>query len=153
MKIQNISNTKACPVSLKQVDKHLIKLYSSFVLLVLSLSLITDFRIVIYLITLDFFIRVFIGIKYSPLCIILTKSLKITTIKPVLIDSGRKKIAAQIGFSLSIIISFSYLIDYSIITYSFTSIFIFAIALDLIFDYCLACKMQSIYLKFFKLNN
>jgi len=147
MKFKQITNTEACPISLKQVDKNLIKLYSSFVLLILILSLFLSCKIGIYLITLDFGIRVLSGIKYSPLCIFLTKSLKITAIKPVLVDSGRKKIAAQIGLILSILISSSYLLNYPIIAILFTTLFIFAIAIDLIFDYCLACKMQSLFFK------
>jgi len=147
MKINNINTAASCPISLKQVDKNLIKLYSGFVVSLLILSLFIPCKIGIYLITIDFFIRVFIGIKYSPLCNIATKSLKIVAVKPILIDSGRKKIAAQVGFAFSVGISFAFLLGYDLISTLLTSMFIFAILIDLIFDYCLACKMQSLYFK------
>jgi hypothetical protein len=147
MKFKQITYTEVCPISLEKIDKHLIKLYSSFVLLLLVLSLILNSGIGIFLITIDFSIRVFIGVKSSPLCIFLTKTLKFTEIKPVLVDSGRKKIAAQIGLLLSILISITYIFDLYIFNILFTSMFVFAIALDLIFDYCLACKIHSLFSK------
>ena len=150
-KIKQINQTIACPISLDQVDKNLIKLYSSFVLAVLVVALLTPFKIGIYLITIDFIIRVFIGIKYSPLCMVLTKSLKIVAIKKVLIDSGRKKIAAQVGLMFSVLISISYIMGYAIIANVLALFFISAISLDLVFNYCLACKMQSLYYRYFKI--
>ncbi|GEM_PF-519089 len=147
-----MKNTKieACPISYTQVDKHLVKLYSSVVLLVLILSLFLKCKIGIYLITADFIIRVFIGIKYSPLCFSLKRMLHISTLKPVMINAGAKKIAAQVGLLFSILISISYLLGYIILAKIFTVFFLTAISVDLIFDYCLACKMQSIYLNYFK---
>ena len=150
MKIKQINKAAACPVSFEQVDKKLVKVYSSFILAILVLSLFMDCKIGIYFITVDFLIRVFIGIKYSPLCIIVTKSMKIAKIQPLLIDSGRKKIAAYVGLLFSVLISITFIFDYYLISKILTSIFIFAISLELIFDYCLACKMQSLYFKFFK---
>ena len=150
MKIKQLNSAAACPVSFKEVDKNLVKLYSGVVLSLLIISFFVPCKIGIYIITVDFFIRVFIGLKYSPLCNILTKSLHAADIKPNLIDSGRKKIAAQIGFLLSAMISITFIFSYDIISTILTGIFIFAIGLDLIFDYCLACKMQSFYNKYFK---
>lgn len=150
MKFKQISNTEACPISLQEVDKHVIKLYSSFVFIVLVYSLFQPFLLGLVLIMIDFSIRVFFGVKYSPLCILLTKILKITTIQPVLVDSGRKKIAAQVGLILSVFINLSYVFYQPFIAVILTSAFIFAIALDIIFNYCLACKLQTLFNKFFR---
>jgi len=150
MKIKQINTAAACPISLKEVDRNLVKLYSGVVVSLLITSLFVPCKVGIYLITIDFFIRVFIGIKYSPLCNLLTRSLKIAAVKPLLVDSGRKKIAAQVGFLLSVMISLTFLLSYTITSTILTGIFIIAILLDLVFDYCLACKMQSFYNKYIK---
>ncbi len=141
---------EACPISYTQVDKHLIKAYSSTVLLVLVASLIFDFHLGLYLISMDFMIRVFIGIKYSPLCTLLTRMLRITPLKPLLVNAGTKKIAAQVGLAFSVLINISYFMAWVIAAKLLSLMFIAAISVDLIFDYCLACKLQSLYLKFFQ---
>ncbi len=141
---------KACPVSYDQVDKHLIKAYSSIILIILGYTFFTGNHWAMYLVTLDFLIRVFIGIKYSPLCNFLTAFMNITPLKPILVNAGTKKIAAQVGliFALSICI-FSFL-GWQTASNVFIIMFALAISLDLFFDYCLACKMQSLYLTYFK---
>ncbi len=143
-------STKACPVSYQRVDKHLIKAYSSIVLSVLLITLITGNHTGMYLITVDFLIRVFAGIKYSPLCNILTGLMKITPLKPLLVNAATKKIAAQVGLFFCIIICISHLSGWHLFAQIFTWLFAGAISLDLFFDYCLACKMQSLYLSYFK---
>ena len=142
--------TQACPVSYQQVDKHLIKAYSSIVLLVLFFTFLTGNYWLMYLITLDFIIRVFAGIKYSPLCKFLTSSMKVTRIKPVLINAGAKKIAAQVGLFFCLFICLFHLSGWTLLTNIFLGMFITAISIDLLFDYCLACKMQSLYLTYLK---
>jgi len=142
--------TKACPVSYEQVDKHLIKAYSSVVLLILLFTLITGNHVLMYFITIDFIIRVFAGIKYSLLCNLLTTSMKITSLKPVLVNAGAKKIAAQIGLFFCIFICGFHLAGWASAAKLFTLLFSTAIAIDLIFDYCLACKLQSLYLSYLK---
>ncbi len=140
---------EACPVSYQQVDKHLIKAYSSIVLVSLLVCLFFNYHFAFYFITLDFAIRVFAGIKYSPLCNLLTRAFKITALQPILVNAGSKKVAAKVGLLFSVIISISYLINWIFVAKLFIVMFIIAIALDLFFDYCLACKMESLYLTYF----
>ncbi len=141
---------KACPVSYHQVNKNLIKAYSGIVLTVLSYTLLTGQYWAMYLISLDFLIRVFAGIKYSPLCNFLTAILKITPLKPVLVNAASKKIAAQVGLIFTFSICLFHLLGFELVSHLFICMFMFAISLDLIFNYCLACKMQSLYLTYFK---
>ncbi len=140
----------ACPISYGQVDKRLIKAYSSIVFLSLLTCLFFDFHIFFYFITMDFAIRVFAGIKFSPLCNLLTRFFKVTALQPVLVNAGSKKIAAKVGLLFCILISVSYFMGWIIAAKIIISMFIIAIVLDLFFDYCLACKMESLYLTYFK---
>ena len=141
---------EACPVSYQQVDKHLIKAYSSIVLISLLACLLLDYHIAFYFITLDFAIRVFAGIKYSPLCNILTRTFRMVELQPVLVNAASKKVAAKVGLFFSIVISVAYLFHWIFVAKLFIVMFIIAISLDLFFDYCLACKMESLYLTYFK---
>ncbi len=138
---------KACPVSLQQVDQHLVKTYSFIVFSILTYVLITGVRFPVYIITLDFMIRVFAGIKYSPFCFLIRKSLKLTGIPPKMIDSQRKRIAAQFGLAFSIFITLFFLTGFNFAARIVIIVFITAILLDLIFNYCLACTFNSLYLR------
>jgi hypothetical protein len=149
MKQNNIFNTgnsssSACPVSYTAVDKYLIKAYSLIVLLTLIYTLLTANYFPLYLITLDFVIRVFLGIKYSPLCNFLTFSLKISPLKPLLVNAGTKKIAAQVGLIFCILICVFHLLNFSLPATVFIWMFVIAISIDLLFDYCLACKLRQL---------
>ncbi len=148
----NTKNHKvsACPVSYDQVNKNLIKAYSSIILIVLAYTFFTGHHWAMYLVTLDFLIRVFIGIKYSPLCNFLTAFMKITPLKPILVNAATKKIAAQVGLFFALGICSFYFLGWSTAAQVFMLMFASAISLDLFFDYCLACKLQSLYLTYFK---
>ena len=141
---------EACPISYDQVNKNLIKAYSSIVLIILSYTLFTGHYWGMYSISFDFLIRVFAGIKYSPLCNFLTAMMKITPLKPVLVNAATKKIAAQVGLIFAIGICVSHLLGYTLLSNFFIYMFMFAIGLDLVFNYCLACKLQSLYLTYLK---
>ncbi len=143
------NKVKACPVSYKQVNKNLIKAYSSIVLIVLGYTLITGHYWAMYLVSLDFFIRVFAGIKYSPLCNFLTAVMKITPLKPVLVNAASKKIAAQVGLVFAVGVCIFHLLGFTVLSNIFILMFMIAISLDLVFNYCLACKLQSLYLSYF----
>jgi len=141
---------EVCPTSLDHVNKNLIKAYSSIVLIVLMYTLFTGHYWAMYLISLDFLIRVFAGIKYSPLCNFLTASLKITPLKPVLVNAASKKIAAKVGLIFALAVSIFHLMGFELLSDIFIGMFAIAISLDLFFNYCLACKMESMYLTYFK---
>ncbi len=141
---------EACPISYDQVNKNLIKAYSSIVLIVLAYTLITRYFWAMYLISFDFFIRIFAGIKYSPLCNLLTGMMRITPLKPVLVNAATKKIAAQVGLIIAVGVCVTHLLGYDLLSSLFIYMFMFAISLDLFFNYCLACKLQSLYLTYFK---
>jgi len=141
---------EACPISYDQVNKNLIKAYSSIVLIILMYTFFTGHHWLMYIITLDFLIRVFAGIKYSPLCNFLTATLKITPLKPVLVNAGSKKIAAKVGLIFAVGVCLFHFLGFELVSKIFLFMFGFAIALDLFFDYCLACKMESLYLTYFK---
>jgi hypothetical protein len=136
---------KACPISIDRVDKYLLKSYAAIVVLFLFLFLI-GYRIPFVFITADFIIRVFFGIKFSPTCFMIRYVFSLLHIRPRLINAGPKKFAAYVGlvFSLSILVSCSF--EFFTIANVFASMFLVALLLELVLDYCLACQMQTWYL-------
>ena len=60
--------------------------------------LLTPFKEIIFLTTLDFIVRVLFSVKYSPICTVIKFSLKTLNIQTHMVNAGPKKFAAKIGF-------------------------------------------------------
>jgi len=137
-----------CPVSLERVDRNVVKVYGGIVLSVLVLFLFTSHRWVVVPLVVDYGLRVFAGIRYSPVCILIRAVLKVSHIKPRMVDSERKRIAARFGLAFSLLTAVFYFAGYPLVSVVIASVFAVAVGLDLMFDFCLACLMHSWYRKF-----
>lgn len=140
---------KSCPIEFKSIDLHVVRLNALFVFLFSILFLFTKIETFIYMVAIDFTIRVFFGSQYSPVCIIIKKILNLSGIQPELINAGPKTFAAKIGFILSILIFISSLFNFNILSVIIVSFLIFASGLEAIFNFCLACKIYPYFKKFF----
>lgn len=130
---------KYCPIISETVDTHLIKANAAFVLGTLILSLFYKWLIV--LVALDFTIRVFFGMKNSPLCMVIRKSLNAMNIKQHKVNAGPKKLASKFGFAFSLIIISLNLLNLPIAVISVTSIFIILTGLEVFFSFCVVCTI------------
>ncbi|MCK5847244.1 MAG: DUF4395 domain-containing protein [Bacteroidales bacterium] len=132
---------KYCPIISETVDTKLIKVNASFVLTILVLSVATPWNWLIYIVTADFAIRVFLGIKNSPVCMVIRKSMKVMDIKQHKVNAGPKKLASKFGLVFSLMIIGFQLLNFPIVATSITAIFIILTALEVFFSYCLVCTI------------
>ena len=132
---------KYCPIISETVDTKLIKVNASFVLIVLILSIATPLSWLIYVVATDFAIRVFFGVKRSPVCIIIRSSMNVMNIKQHKVNAGPKKLASKFGLAFSIIIIAFQLLEFQMAAIAFTAIFITLTSLEVFFSYCLVCAI------------
>ena len=132
---------KYCPIITETVDIKLIKMNASFVLLVLILSIILQIPNLVFIVAIDFAIRVFFGIKNSPVCKAIIISQKIMNIKQHRVNAGPKKLAAKFGLVFSTLIISFQILGYPIIATSITVLFIILTSLEVFFSYCLVCAI------------
>jgi len=132
---------KYCPIVTETVDTKLIKANALFVLIILSASLLLQIPSLIFIVAVDFSIRVFFGVKNSPVCRIISRSLKIMNIKQYKVNAGPKKLAAKFGLAFSFIIIFFQLMDFPNVAIIITMVFIVLTALEVFFSYCLVCTI------------
>ncbi len=140
---------KACPVSIEKVDKYLLKSYAGIVIIFLGLFL-WGMRIPFIFIAVDFLIRVVAGLKYSPTCFVLRSLFGILHVRPSLINAGPKKFAAVVGLFFSIAISVSFILGHGRLADGLAVFFLIALLLEVFANYCLACKIQSLFLSLMK---
>jgi len=132
---------KFCPIVTERIDTKLIKTNALFVLTTLMLSVLSPLNWLIFVVAADFFIRVFFGVKNSPVCMIITKSMKIMNVKQHYINAGPKKLAAKFGLLFSIIIIVFQFLGFDVAALIFTLVFILLTSLEVFFNYCLVCSI------------
>lgn len=147
-----MSADKSCPVDLKTVDKNMVRSNAFFVFVIIMIYLLTGNPVLILIILIDFAIRVFPGVKYSPVSRIIKYLLRKASIKPQLIDAWPKIFAAKIGLMLAIIITVFHFTNFSIPALIFGLIFLIASGLEAFFDFCLACTIYPYYKRLFRLK-
>ncbi len=132
---------KYCPITTDMVDVKLIKANATFVLVMLVLSLALQIPFLVYIVSLDFAIRVFFGIKNSPVCRILIKSMSIMNVKQHKVNAGPKKLAAKFGLVFSLLILIFNLFELPMAAMAVTCLFILLTGLEVFFSYCLVCSL------------
>ena len=132
---------KYCPIITETVDTKLIKVNASFVLIILIISIATPWTWLIYIVAADFAIRVFFGVKRSPVCMIIRNSMNVMNIKQHKVNAGPKKLASKFGLAFSIIIITFQILNLPLIATAFTAIFITLTSLEVFFSYCLVCAI------------
>jgi hypothetical protein len=147
-----MSEDNSCPVDLKTVDKNLVRSNAFFVFAIIMIYILTKSPVYILIILTDFAIRIFPGVKYSPVSQIIKYFLKKANIKAQLIDAWPKVFAAKIGLILALFITFLHFTNFQIPALIFAFIFLIASGLEAFFDFCLACAIYPYYKKFLKLK-
>ena len=136
--------SQACPLLFRQVDANISKMSAIAVSIGVITYLITMQKFILIFIIIDFMLRLSKHKGMSPIfrgsCFI-KRTLDLPT---RLEDAGAKRLAAVFGLVFSITIlgfDFSGLI---LGIWIVAAIFISCVVLDLLFDYCIACKVYSI---------
>ncbi len=142
-------NQQACPVGYKKVNVYLIKFYSSVIAIFLFTFLFFGWKVPIYIITIDFAIRVFFGIEYSFVCKILNFVLKTLQIQPKEIDAKSKAFAAKVGLMFSFMLSIALLWNAHTWATVIAIIFLTAVLFEVVLNFCAACYMESLWRKYF----
>ena len=135
----------SCPISPELVNSKLTRIYSFFTFITILVYAYTPFKEIIFITTLDFAIRIFIGIKYSPICSTIKYVLNIGKFKVEMVNAGPKKFAAKIGFLITALMSISYILDFPLSSTILAHISIIAVGAESIFGYCVACKVYSLF--------
>ncbi len=144
-----MSVNKSCPIVFKSVDKHIIRVNAIIVFTFLFGFITTGNLMLILMVLGDFVIRVFFGLKYSPICFFIKRGLRLSGVKPHLINAGPKIFAARIGLLFSLLTVATSLLGLTLLSSTIAVVFIIAVGLEAFFNYCLACEIFPYYNKYF----
>ncbi len=137
---------QSCPIVHERVDEKLIRLNATIVFIGLAFFVFTPAKWMIVPIIADFAIRVFWGVKRSPICLGLKYTLNAMQAESHLINAGPKRFAAKIGLFLMILIGVLYFANLIIASEVVGFISLVAIGAEAFSGFCVACKMYNIML-------
>lgn len=135
----------ACPITFRQIDGTIVRINAFILSLLLLAFLITNQIIFIYILGVDLIIRLFINKRLSPINQISRLIKVMLKAKTHSTDAGAKRLASYfaLGFSWTIVLLYSFaLVEEAKIL---ASVFILFSSLELIFNFCVGCKIYFIY--------
>ena len=135
---------QSCPIVHERVDEKLVRLNASIVFIGLLFFVFTPAKWVIIPIAADFAIRVFLGVKRSPICLGIKFTLNVMQAESHLINAGPKRFAAKIGLVLMILIGVLYFFDFTLASKVVGIISLVAIGAEAFSGFCVACQIYNI---------
>jgi hypothetical protein len=133
----------SCPITFENVNAKLTRTYAIITFIILLLFVFTPFKAVIYVSAIDFFIRVFFGVKYSPICFSIKKVLNWVHVPQKMVNAGPKKFASKVGLIFTVLMSFSLFFEFTTVSLIIGLISVTAIGAEALFGFCVACFLYN----------
>ena len=139
---------KSCPLAFRQIDGAIARLNALSVLLLLSLFAYTTCSLILVFLAFDFMIRLYGNKKFSPLFQISTVIKRVLGFNAEMVDAGAKRLAAHFGLLFVLLTLAANIAGLTVLMYTVLTIFLFCLSLELLFGYCIGCKIYFIYRRF-----
>jgi len=94
-------NQLVCPISTERVDENRVRTTAFGILTIMGLFFMTNNPVFPAILMLDFYIRAFTRLKYSPVSFLAHLFVKAMGTEPVWIDKAPKMFAARVGLLLT----------------------------------------------------
>jgi len=135
-------NSLICPISTAKTNQSAVRITGFLVALTIAFYAITGSIYIILLLLVDFFIRAFTSLKFSPYSWVASKISNMLNLEVIKIDKAPKIFAARVGFLFAIAISILYYINpFSSVLVGFV-LMSFAL-LESIFSICVGCIVYT----------
>ena len=132
---------RACPISFKQLDSSLVRIASFYVLMALALYIFFSELFILYFLAVDTALRVYGPKKYSPIFQASKLTKKVLKLKTKMADAGAKRLAGHFALMFVVVLIIGAYLEWTLLVYSVAAIFMFCSTLELLFDYCVGCKI------------
>jgi hypothetical protein len=139
---------QSCPLVFRQIDGTIARLNALSVFLLLLLFVFVTNPLILLFLGLDFIIRLYGNKNLSPVFQISKGMKKLFGFKSEMVDAGAKRLAAHFGLFFVFLSLATHLAGLNALMYSAVGIFMFCLSLELLFGYCIGCKIYFIYRRF-----
>ncbi len=140
---------QSCPINFQTVDSTITRLNTLSVSILLVLFLISSNPMWLYLLFADFMMRLY-GCKTLSLSFQISTLLKsIFRLQDRNVDAAAKRLAAHFGLFFVLLLIATAHLQLSDFIYIVSGIFLICLITDLLFDYCVGCKVYYVLKIFF----
>jgi len=139
----------ACPLSFKQVDSNVSRLSSMFVVLLVLTYLTTNSIYILLFLAIDFIIKLFLNPGISMITLFAEFLKSLLKLKDKFVDSGAKRLAGFFGLLFIVLLIAVHGFDIWLLTLSIAVVFLSCSTLDVVFNYCIGCKIYFIIKKIY----
>ena len=134
-----------CPITNQRINEQVARMNALFTLFFIVTFIVFKFWIGLAFLMVDFWIRGFIGGKYSLLNRMNMWVVSQLNLSPKMINAGPKIFAAQVGTVLSSVALLGYFMGCSFFCIIIAGILGFFSFLEMAFGYCVACKLYPLF--------
>lgn len=139
----NVLKQLVCPVSPERIDENRVRVTALGVVIMMGSYFVTGLAVFPALLVLDFFVRAFTRLKYSPLSYLAFLVVKAMGTRVVPIDKAPKVFAARIGFIITLITSLGALAGWSLLSYISGSVLVLFAFLECGLNFCMGCWLYT----------
>jgi len=132
-----------CPVSPERVDENLVRVTALAVVFTMGTYFVTGSPLLPALLVVDFYIRAFTRMNYSPLSYVAHHFVKVIGTQPVLIDKAPKVFAARIGLIITSITTLGALLHWPLLAYISGSVLVLFAFLECGLNFCMGCWLYT----------
>ena len=132
-----------CPVSEERVDENRVRVTALGVVFTMGAYFVTGSPLFPALLVVDFIIRAFTRLNYSPLSYVAHHFVKVIGTQPVLIDKAPKVFAARIGLILTSITTMGALLQWPLLAYISGSVLVLFAFLECGLNFCMGCWLYT----------
>ena len=139
---------QSCPLAFRQIDGTIARLNAFSVFTFLLLFVVTTQAWLLLFLGMDFIIRLYGNKNISPIFQLSKLLKKVLGLETEMVDAGAKRLAAHFGLFFVFVSFAAYLSGLSLLMYATIAVFMLCLSLELLFAYCIGCKIYFIYRHF-----
>ena len=132
-----------CPISSEVIDSNVSRLTVFLNVILMGFFIFTLHPVLISIVTLDYFIRAFMHVKYSPLRFIAVFIVRLLGLKNKPIDLAPKIFASRLGFLCAGVSAILIFMDYSLASVVVIVLLMALSLMDSVLNFCVGCWVYA----------
>ncbi len=132
-----------CPISTEKIDSNTSRLTVFLNVLLMAGFLVTLNPILITIVSIDYFVRAALHVKYSPIRFVAHWVVNIMNLKKKPINLAQKIFASRLGFLCAFSSSILILLGYNTASIIVATVLMSLAIMDSVFNYCVGCIIYN----------
>ena len=140
-----------CPISKDKINEQITRINASLGIILIVLGFVFNLPLLFIILLIDFFIRAFTKITFSPISYISNSIANTLNLKEKRIDKAPKIFAARLGFLMILSTTLLYLFNFNMAALVVAGVFVFFATLEFALAICVGCILYTyVVLPFYK---